>query len=61
MPNAAALPDDIDALKVLVLAGETLVSELRSQLLTRALEIDRLKLEIARLRRMQFGLSLIHI
>jgi len=55
MPNAAALPDDIDALKVLVLAGETLVAELRSQLLTRALEIDRLKLQIAWLRRMQFG------
>ena len=55
MPNAAALPDDIDALKVLVLAGEALVAELRSQLLTRALEIDRLKLQIARLRRMQFG------
>ena len=55
MPNAAALPDDIDALKGLVLAGETLVAELRSQLLTRALEIDRLKLQIARLRRMQFG------
>ena len=55
MPNAAALPDDIDALKGLVLAGETLVAELRSQLLTRALEIDRLKLQIVRLRRMQFG------
>jgi len=55
MPNAAVLPDDIDALKVLVLAGETLVAELRSQLLTRALEIDRLKLQIAWLRRMQFG------
>lgn len=55
MPNAAALPDDIDALKVLVLAGEALVAELRSQLLTRTLEIDRLKLQIARLRRMQFG------
>lgn len=55
MPNAAALPDDIDALKGLVLAGETLVAELRSQLLTRALEIDRLKLQIAWLRRMQFG------
>jgi transposase/outer membrane murein-binding lipoprotein Lpp len=55
MPNAAALPDDIDTLKGLVLAGETLVAELRSQLLTRALEIDRLKLQIARLRRMQFG------
>ena len=55
MPNASALPDDIDALKGLVLAGETLVAELRSQLLMRALQIDRLKLQIARLRRMQFG------
>ena len=55
MPNATVLPDDIDALKGLVLAGEALVAELRSQLLTRALEIDRLKLQIARLRRMQFG------
>ena len=55
MPKAAALPDDIDALKGLVLAGEALVAELRSQLLTRAVEIDRLKLLIARLRRMQFG------
>jgi transposase len=55
MPNATALPDDIDALKVLVLAGEALVAELRSQLLTRAVEIDHLKLQIARLRRMQFG------
>lgn len=55
MPNAAALPDDIDALKALVLAGEALAAELRSQLVTRAVEIDHLKLQIARLRRMQFG------
>ncbi len=55
MPNAIQLPDDIDALKALVLAGETLVAVLRSQLVTRAVEIDQLKLQIARLRRMQFG------
>ena len=55
MPNAAALPNDIDALKALVLAGEAVVTELRSQLVTRAVEIDHLKLQIARLRRMQFG------
>ena len=55
MPNAAALPDDINALKVLVLAGEALVAQLRNQLVTRALEIDHLKLQIARLLRMQFG------
>ncbi|MDO8767469.1 MAG: IS66 family transposase [Burkholderiaceae bacterium] len=55
MPNATSLPDNIDALKVLVLAGEALVAELRIQLLRRALEIDHLKLQIAWLRRMQFG------
>ena len=55
MPNAAALPDDIDALKALVLAGAAMVENLRSQLVTRTVEIDHLKLQIARLRRMQFG------
>lgn len=55
MPNAAALPNDIDALKALVLAGEAQVAELRSQLVTRAVEIEHLKLQIVRLRRMQFG------
>ena len=55
MPNVAALPDDIDALKALVLAGEAQMAELRSQLVTRGAEIEHLKLQIARLRRMQFG------
>ena len=55
MPNPAALPDNIDALKALVLAGAAMVEDLRSQLVTRAVEIDHLKLQIARLRRMQFG------
>lgn len=55
MPNAAALPDDIDALKARVAAGEALVAQLRAQLVTRAVEIEQLKLQIARLRRMHFG------
>ena len=55
MRNTAALPDDIDALKALVLASEAVVTELRSQLVTRTVEIEHLKLQIARLRRMQFG------
>lgn len=55
MPNTAALPNDIDALKALVLAGQAQVAALRSQLVTRAVEIEHLKLQIARLRRMQFG------
>jgi transposase len=62
MLNHADLPDDIDALKALLLASERRVQErdervagLEAQLNTRAAEIEHLKLQIARLRRMQFG------
>lgn len=62
MLNAADLPNDIDALKALLLASERQVQErddqlagLRAQLNTRAAEIEHLKLVIAKLRRMQFG------
>jgi transposase len=62
MLNAADLPDDIDALKALLLASERRVQErddqlagLTAQLNTRAAEIEHLKLLIATLRRMQFG------
>jgi transposase len=48
MLSPAHLPDDIDALKALVLG-------LTAQLNTRAAEIEHLKLQIAKLRRMQFG------
>src|SRR5512140_3940641 len=47
---AAALPDDVVALKALVL-------EQRAQLATRVAEIEHLKLLIAKFRRMQFGRS----
>jgi transposase len=46
----AVLPDDVVALKALVL-------EQRAQLATRVAEIEQLKLLIAKLRRMQFGRS----
>jgi len=46
----AALPDDVDALKALVL-------EQRLALITRDTEIEQLKLLIAKLKRMQFGRS----
>lgn len=46
----AALPDDVTALKALVL-------EQRAQLATRVAEIEHLKLLIAKLRRTQFGRS----
>jgi len=48
--TAAALPDDVVALKALVL-------QQRAQLATRVAEIEHLKLLIAKLRRMQFGRS----
>jgi transposase len=56
------LPNDIDALKALLLASEQVVRErdevvagLREQLTTSSVEIEHLKLMIAKLRRMQFG------
>jgi DNA repair exonuclease SbcCD ATPase subunit len=62
MLNAAELPNDIDALKALLLASERRVEErdeqlagLTAQLNMRAAEIEHLKLLIAKLRRMQFG------
>lgn len=61
MLSAADLPNDIDALKALLLASERLLQErdeqlagLAQQLNTRAVEIEHLKLQIAKLRRMQF-------
>ncbi|EJO59668.1 TPA: IS66 family transposase [Burkholderia multivorans] len=44
----ADLPDDVDALKAMV-------ANLREQLSSRTIEIEHLKLTIAKLRRMQFG------
>jgi transposase len=62
MLNAADLPNDIDALKALLLAAGRRVQErddqlagLTAQLNTRAAEIEHLKLLIAKLRRIQFG------
>jgi SMC interacting uncharacterized protein involved in chromosome segregation len=57
-----SLPDDIEALKALLLArdGEveqlrTTVSTLAQALSVRGLEIEQLKLQLAKLKRMQFG------
>ena len=55
MFNPADLPNDIDALKALLWAREVEVAGLKAQLNTRAAEIEHLKLQIAKLRRMQFG------
>ena len=69
MLSSTDLPNDIDTLKALLLASERLVRErdatiatqgdallnMQAQLTTRAAEIEHLKLQIAKLRRMQFG------
>jgi len=69
MLSSTDLPNDIDALKALLPASERLVRErdatippqgdallnMQAQLTTRAAEIEHLKLQIAKLRRMQFG------
>ena len=69
MLSPTDLPNDIDALKALLLASARLVRErdatiatqgdalltMQAQLTTRGAEIEHLKLQIAKLRRMQFG------
>ena len=55
MLSAAEFPNDINALKALLLARDEQILGLQAQLNTRAAEIEHLKLWIAKLRRMQFG------
>lgn len=59
---APSLPDDIEALKALLLARDGEVQQLRDTVSTleqalsiRTLEIEQLKLQLAKLKRMQFG------
>ena len=55
MPIPAPLPDDIDALKAMVLAQQASMQQMTLALASRALEVEQLKLLIAKLQRMQFG------
>lgn len=55
MPTDTLLPDDIDALKALVLAQRVSMEQMTAALACRALEVEQLKLLIAKLQRMQFG------
>lgn len=55
MRDAAHLPNDIAALKAMLLASEARVAHLSAELSTRTAEIEHLKLVLAKLRRMQFG------
>ena len=55
MPTDTPLPDDIDALKALVLAQRVSMDQMSAALASRALEVEQLKLLITMLQRMQFG------
>lgn len=62
MPSPSSLPDDIDALKALLRQRDGEVQQLRDTVSTleqalsiRTLEIEQLKLQLAKLKRMQFG------
>lgn len=57
MSRAVDLPNDIESLKRLVMERSAALEAAEAQLLARQLEIQALKLQIARLRRMQFGRS----
>jgi transposase len=57
MPTALALPDDIEQLKQLVIEQHAALQQAQEQLRSRQLEIEQLKLQIARLKRLKFGRS----
>jgi transposase len=51
------LPSDIESLQRLVIEQRAALEAVRSTLLSRDVEIEKLKIELARLKRMQFGRS----
>ncbi len=61
-PSPSSLPDDIEALKALLMLRDGEVQQLRDTVTTleqalnvRSLEIEQLKLQLAKLKRMQFA------
>jgi transposase len=55
--SAASLPDDIDSLKRLILKQHAVIEAAHADLLSRDILIERLKIELARLKRARFGRS----
>jgi len=51
------LPDDIESLQRLVTEQRSIIEATRATLLSREVEIEKLRIELARLKRMQFGRS----
>jgi len=57
MPTALALPNDIERLKQLVIEQRAALQQAQQQLHSRQLQIEHLKLQLARLTRLKFGRS----
>src|SRR5882672_3233918 len=57
MPIAADLPDDIEELKRRLIAREAELAAAKAGLINKTLEAEKLKFELARLKRMTFGAS----
>ena len=57
MPRTAPLPNDVESLQRLVSAQRAQIEAVTAELLSRQLEIEQMKLQIAKLRRMHFGRS----
>ena len=57
MTIAAELPDDIEELKRLLVADRAEPAAAKAGLLVRTLEVEKLKIQIAQLKRMSFGAS----
>jgi transposase len=55
MHDDGDLPDDIDALKALLVKARASISQMQQDMAERDLEIERLKAQIDKLKRMQFG------
>jgi transposase len=57
MTIAAELPDDIEELKRLLVADRAELAAAKAGLVRKTLEVEKLKIQIARLKRMSFGAS----
>lgn len=57
MPSVRDLPDDVESLQRLVIAARSEIEAMRAALLAEQLAVEKLRIELARLKRMQFGRS----
>jgi len=57
MASGADLPDDIEELKRRLIAREAELAATKAGLIAKTLEAEKLKFELARLKRMTFGAS----